>query len=88
MANCLSHRRLIAFCVLIILLSLAGHFLADSTGVSLDARLSVDLHSSFDFTSPASLAVSLAATTVLALIHGRAVSWHPPPMTPPPIVTR
>jgi hypothetical protein len=78
-------KRVLTLCLLVILVSLVVHIVADVSGVSSDTLLVIDLHSNFI----ASFLLGLASPMVLAmtflLLTIRSTHWTPPPTAPPPI---
>ena len=81
-----THRKeLITFCLLLVLMSLVGHFLADVSGFSLDSTIAVDLHGNFLLNFAAEL-VPLRTAAMIWLLP-LALRWYPtaPPTPPPPI---
>lgn len=78
-------KHLITLCLLLLLIGLVGHFLADATGFSLDSFTLIDLHSSFILHIPLAVLSILAMTAALLPAHARPTHWSIPPTTPPPI---
>lgn len=90
MGNRLGQRwltRLIGLCLLLILLCLLGHLIADATGVSVDALVALDLHGHFVQDAPLELQVIFAFTLSLLLIYLWLFHWAKPPTPPPPILS-
>lgn len=88
MDNGSAHRwltRFIGLCLLLILLCLLGHLIADATGVSLDTFVTLDLHGNFVQDRPLELHIVLATTAIFLLIHSWSIHWSKPPIPPPPI---
>ncbi|MDQ3248258.1 MAG: hypothetical protein M3Q45_03510 [Chloroflexota bacterium] len=81
-------KRFITLCLLLLLLGLVGHFLADASGFSLDSFASLTLHSSFMADVPVAVVPILAMITFLLPAHARPTHWSIPPTTPPPIHLR
>jgi hypothetical protein len=79
-------RNLMTFCLLLILVSLVGHFLADATGVSLDAWLTADLHSGFTVNPLLALVVLLIGMTIRVQPARKPTLWYPSPTAPPPTI--
>ena len=77
--------RFIGLCLLLILLCFIGHFLADATGVSLDAFVVLDLHGNFVQDTPPELRIVFATTAIFLLIYIWSIHWSKPPTPPPPI---
>lgn len=77
--------RFIGLCLLLILLCLLGHLIADATGVSLDAFVTLDLHGNFVQDRPLELSIVFATTAIFLVIHLWSIHWSQPPTTPPPI---
>lgn len=78
---------LVTICLILILVSLVGHFMADTLGFSVDSLLTVDLHGSVTLNLLAAFVTTLVATIVVLLIHPNPLYWHPSPTSPPPIRT-
>lgn len=78
-------KRLVTLCLILILVSLVGHFMADTLGFSVDSLLTVDLHGSVALNLLAAFVTTLVATIVVLLIQPNPLYWHPSPTSPPPI---
>jgi len=78
-------KHFITLCLLLLLLGLIGHFLADATSFSLDLFTLIDLHSSFILHLPLTVLSILATTAALLPAHARPTHWSIPPTTPHPI---
>lgn len=79
-------KRLVTLCLILILVSLVGHFMADTLGFSVDSLLTVDLHGSVALNLLAAFVTTLVATIVVLLIQPNPLYWHPSPTSPPPIL--
>ncbi len=79
--------RFMGLCLLLILLCLVGHFIADATGVSLDASVVLDLHGHFVHDAPLELRIVFTSTAIFLLIYIWSIYWSKPPTPPPPIFT-
>ena len=89
MANFAIHRwsaRRTTLCLILILVCLLGHCLADATGVSVDPLVTLDLHGHFIEQLPLSLVIIFVTSAIFLLLHIRPLHWSKPPTTPPPIV--
>lgn len=75
----------IGLCLLLILLCLIGHLIADATGVSLDAFVALDLHGNFVQDTPLALRIVFVTTAIALLICIWSIHWSKPPTPPPPI---
>lgn len=78
-------KRLVTICLVLILVSLVGHFMADTMGFSVDSLLTVDLHGSVALNLIIAFVTTLVATIVVLLVHPNLLYWHPSPTSPPPI---
>jgi len=78
-------RQIIIFCLLVILVSLVGHFLVDATGFSLDSPVAVDLHGNFLLNSVAELSTPRTAAFIWVLPPALCRYCIAPPTPPPPI---
>lgn len=88
MANLATRRwstRLITFCLLLILVCLLGHCLADATGVSVDPLITLDLHGHFIAWAPLTIGVLFVVTAIVCWFHLQPIHWSKPPTPPPPI---
>jgi len=88
MVNLSSRRwstRFIAFGLVLILLCLVGHFIADATGISLDAIVVLDLHGHFVQDAPLTLRIVFATTAIFFVMYIWSIHWCKPPTPPPPI---
>lgn len=78
-------RRLIALGLLLILVCLLGHCLADATGISVDSLVTLDLHGHFIAWTPLTLGVLFIITVISCWLDLQPIHWSIPPTTPPPI---
>lgn len=74
-----------ALCLLLILVCLLGHCLADATGISVDSFVTLDLHGHFIAWSPLILGALFVITSLACWLHLQPRHWSKPPTTPPPI---
>jgi hypothetical protein len=78
-------RWLLTACFLLVVLALVGHFVSDLFTDTVDALLTIDLHSGFLMLPTLALALVLHRMGWALWPMWTAAGWRHPPQTPPPL---
>jgi hypothetical protein len=83
--SCRWLKRVLTFCLIVILVSLVVHILADVGDFASDTLSVVDLHSNFIASFLFGLAGLMLLEMTILRINIRSTCWISPPIAPPPI---